>query len=164
MSGLDNFYYLKRVDKLTQKLRARCLGYDLHLMELLPESCRTLPEDRKAMQLARQILFQLTEQCPAAEREELERSWQWLYSIALYLFREIREEDQNFGGLLKLAEVDYFARHTISRNMLGIEGAILEDLTQPEPLEQLEETVLTLLDRNGMLEEGKKLCKQIERL
>ena len=162
MDKWDSFLYLKKADRLTQQLRSRCLGHDKLLVDILPESCRELPADRQAMHLARQILFQLAEQCPSAVREEFERSWQWLYAIVLYVLRFLNAEEQTFGSFLKIAGMDYFARHSFFKNVFGIDDAIREDMTQPEPMEQLEEAVLTLLDANGLLENGKALIKRME--
>ena len=162
MDKWDSMFYIKSLDQRLQELRGRCLGYDVPLCALLPEDCRALPARRQAEQLARQILFQLAGYCSETECGAVERCWQWLYAMLLYLLRGCSEDDHTVEGLVKLAELDYFRRVSLFQNFCGIEPAIREDLTQPEPLTHLEIALLTMLDERGLLENGKALRNCLE--
>lgn len=162
MDKWDSTFYIKSLDRCLQGLRSRCLGYDVPLRALLPEDCKALPPYRRAEQLARQILFQLAGYCSETECGEVERCWQWLYAMILYLFRNCSEDDHTVEGLVKLTELDYFRRSSMFQNFCGIDPAVWEDLTQPEPLAHLDIALLTMLDERGLLESGKTLNGRLE--
>ena len=164
MNKWDSFVYLKKVDKQVQLLRERCLGYHVSLPALLPKNCAKLSAHQLATQLAQQLLFRLVEHYPDADRDELEHSWQWLHAMLLYLFEKCSAEDQTVGKLVKLAGMDYFARRSLYRNIVGIDRAVLDDLVAPTLLENLDTALLTLLDQHGKLEKEKEMYKQLEAL
>jgi len=162
MDKLDSMFYIKSLDNRLKELRGRCLGYDIPLRALLPEDCKALPTYRQAEHLARQLLFQLANYCPETECVEFERCWQWLYAMILFLFRKCDKDDHTVEGLLQLAELDYFKRTSMFQNFYGIEAAIWEDFTQPNPLMHLDIVLLTMLDERGLLETGRALHKRLK--
>jgi len=164
MDKWNSFYYLKNVDTQLQALRGHCLGYNTPLNLLLPKEYRELPDNCRTQLLAQQLLFCLADQCPAVEREEFERSWQWLNAILLYLFQKCNKDDQTVGGLMKIVELDYFNRIAMFNDFDNIAPTIWEDFTRPEPLAHLDTVVLTQLDKNGLLESSKALYEQLKNM
>lgn len=145
MNRRDSIEYRKQVDDLMKKLRWRCLGLDTPLTVILPEQQKSLPPEGQASCLARQILFHLAAQDPSAEKKELERSFHWLYAIILYLLTECSEEDQIFGNLVRIVELDFFVRSELFMNFGDLVADIRDNLFVPAPLESLELNIISLL-------------------
>ena len=103
----------------------------------------------------------MTRQNLTATREELKRSFQWLYVIILFLLTECNEEDHVFGNLVRVLELDYFTRENLFERFGEISADIRDDLFIPTPLESLELTILPLLDNAKKLEKGRRLYMQL---
>lgn len=157
MNRRDSMEYRKQVDVLMKKLRWRCLGLDTPLTAILPEQQKGLPPEGQASCLTRQILFHLAGQEATAEKEELERSFHWLYAVILYLLTECNEEDQIFGNLVRIVELDYFVRSDLFMRFGDLAANIRGNLFVPAPLERLELMLLSLLDSAKKLERGRQL-------
>lgn len=164
MNQRDNAFYRSEVDVVLKKLRLHCLGLDRRLTDILPEPYRSLPLERKASHLARQLFFQVVKQDPYAEREDLKRTWQWLYVVILHLLTECNEADQTFGNLVRLIGLDYFTRLVFFEHSGPLAADIRDNLFAPPLLEDLELAVISLLDSRRLLTEGKRVSRQLKEL
>ena len=103
----DHRKYIKDVDDLLQRLRARCLGQDIPLDVLLPSRAEAWTAEARADQVAKQLLFALSRAEPDfAIRPELTETYAWLKTIVLYLEARVTSEDRTFAAIRRVLDLE----------------------------------------------------------
>lgn len=143
-SILDEKFYLTRVEKTMDKLRAACLGQDVSLTAILPEHFKGRPSEEQAKQLTEQIIFALA---AAADYEneplnQLAECRRWLYDVTLYLLEQCNQEDQTFEQMKTLIFLPQGVRYIL---FLSFREGSCTELIKDEPPRLLNEFDLAVL-------------------
>ena len=105
--------YLRNVDDTLQNLRTKCLGLDTTFTDILPSHLRQASEERKAAQLADQLVYALAATSPDTSPEELARSRAWLYGITLLLLTECYDTDQTLLSIRTILDSSEAVRNSL---------------------------------------------------
>lgn len=149
--------YLSRVEDTMRRLRAKCLGQDTVLADILPSHLRQAPENQQAAQLADQLLYALAAVSRNASREELARSREWLYGCILYLLVRCPPTDQTLLGIHTVLESSEVERQMLIR---GIRERLPSPPEGPLPgilTDRLDAATVRLLTSLGRMEKPKEL-------
>jgi len=144
-----NEFYLNRVERTMEKLRAACLGQDTYLSAVLPPHLLTGSTEQQAAHLARQIVFALAAAHDTGAAESYQRSYEWLYGTVLFLLRECNRVDQTFFEMIRLMKLSHGVREMLfdeKKESSTDYKAIREDGNMPEPLEEIDTAILCLLE------------------
>lgn len=149
--------YLSRVEETMRQLRAKCLGQDTALTDILPGHLRQAPEEQQAVQLADQLLYALASVSRNASREELARSREWLYGCILYLLVKCPPTDRTLLGVHTVLEASGIERQMLIR---GIRERLPTLPKEPVPgilTDRLDAATVRLLTSLGRMEKPKEL-------
>lgn len=149
--------YLSRVEDTIRRLRARCLGQDTALADILPGYLRQVPEEQRVAQLADQLLYALAAVSRNVSREELARSREWLYGCILYLMVKCPPADQTLLGVRTVLESSEIERQML---MNGIKEQLPSPPEGPLPgilTDRLDAATVRLLTSLGRMEKPKEL-------
>lgn len=154
--------YLHNVEDTLQQLRTKCLGLDTSLTAILPCHLRQAPEDRKAAQLANQLVYALAATSLDTSPEELARSREWLYGIILYLLTECCEDDQTLLGIHTMIKATEAERWMLLKK-LGEQVSLHSGESLPRVLTtRLDIFLLHLLVSCDRLEQSRMLYEKLK--
>lgn len=151
LTALDNSRYLMEVDKLMCDLRGICLGYHIHLTDLLPSHLAGLSDCDKAMQLSRQLVFALTV-TSSSSSEQIRKAGRWFHDVFYYLLAQCRTEDQTLHGFFQLYELSRDTRDSVFAEIYEPTSVLRADDTPPVPIAAVELAVLQLLKSSKQAE------------
>lgn len=167
MDSMNNILYLNRVDRITERLKAVCLGQNTDFSDVLPPPLRGESVECRAAYLAHQLLFSLVLACDDASPEQYDRCRVWLYDTILFLLRDCREEDRNFYELGKLLRLPsgmrpllFAEKHPASATC----SSLCADEQMPWPLQNYDLAVLILLESLKLSKEMKPFFQKLETL
>lgn len=123
---MDEKQYLAQVEKVLTQLRARCLGQDTKLTELLPPHAKGKDARYQAKYLAAQLQFALVhaEEYYVTPNEH-QRCRHWLEDILYFLLDGVREEDRTVYQLIRVVNLPQEIRSLVLQNYLCSNSDIL---------------------------------------
>ena len=105
--------YFNDVNKTVSKMKAYFLGQNEKLCTVLPEHLKSVSNETKAAYLAQRLLFCLSTVVYEHRKEKLQRCFNWLYSIILFLFEKCPEEDHTFISITHISGLDIETRRVM---------------------------------------------------
>lgn len=156
-------HYIKEVDKALERLRARCLGQNRMLVEVLPLHMKDKPTKEQAEQLAGQLLFALVNasygtHCDGPQQA---RCRQWLEDLIRYLLEKCNEEDQTFYNLMRLVRSPTDVRNLMFEKYLDAESDVRTH-EPPKLLQKLELAIWWLLGVHKKQGNAKKVLQAMK--
>lgn len=147
----DEQFYLKKVDKTLERLRALFLGQETHLTAILPPHILTQTLEEQAKHITEQIIFALAKtSSDSIPADQLTSSRIWLQDVTLYLLTQCNKEDQTFKQLKHLIVLPQGVRDIFfSENLAHISGRTLQG-NPPALLKELDGAIWYLLNVHGI--------------
>ena len=146
----DEKQYLAQVERTAEQLRARCLGQDRPLADILPPHVKEKPAKDQAQYLAAQLQFALVRADGRHVDADLQRRCRrWLEGMIRFLLEEAAEEDRTFARLIQLIGLSGAVRSIMLQDFPDIDSELRSEDPPQLLREQLDLAIWWLLGAQG---------------